>query len=714
MKNNCNDLDRKFRYLGPQYIEEFHKPYLDVLEGVLKNGEVRNIALLGDYSSGKSSIIDGLIEKNTQKVLRINIYAEPSEQRNAGYGRELETSNQLQRAILNALFMSASPSNLATSKIATVRATKRYQAIFVLLTFLVASFILIKETRELIKTAVYHVSSYSFGFPILALSFLTISVLLVAMYSYLFTRLTLSGVGLAGIRFDLDDGKGIFENYVDEISNLLTREKIEIIVFEDLERFNNRLIFEELRNLNALLNLNRGTENTCLGVRKSNKSFRFIYVVDGALFRESFDSSRQQNERNEYPVEIFIKKAELTSKFFDFIISIPPLTTINESFEDIKNVLVNQDEISGRLVASIQELGLDYRVLKNIRNQYLILKTSGYSENLIEKSKLRGIVSDDGPITQNDANLALAFFLVMFPDEIYRLKTGASMLNEVARVLVERTNDYRAFLKTYHVALTTLKSQLLNIIDYLEKNDVESEDIILKNEIDTSNAENIERAFRIMRVLRDTTEEQLVINSSSLMPSIWNISLNTSRDEISNRLLEAVYTFNPRFSFEEKELQKVVVGVKYEPTQKTGEWDENHVFRGTLFPKDYSFFIAASTNKSRFLEMIRELSDRVEHIIDVFGKAKIKLDDDRTSGIYESLKYFTRNRSSSESYGGFESPIVEENDHWMQSDLTDLRQPLLQAFAGTEAQFRFIERWLGADILRAYLIDEQGETSKTL
>ena len=49
--------------LSPHYDEKHHGLYVEKLEQAVRNPKVRNIALTGGYGTGKSSIIQGLIER---------------------------------------------------------------------------------------------------------------------------------------------------------------------------------------------------------------------------------------------------------------------------------------------------------------------------------------------------------------------------------------------------------------------------------------------------------------------------------------------------------------------------------------------------------------------------------------------------------------------------------------------------------------------------
>ena len=57
------DTSSELIVLSPHYDEKHHGLYVEKLEQAIRNPKVRNIALTGGYGTGKSSVIQGLIER---------------------------------------------------------------------------------------------------------------------------------------------------------------------------------------------------------------------------------------------------------------------------------------------------------------------------------------------------------------------------------------------------------------------------------------------------------------------------------------------------------------------------------------------------------------------------------------------------------------------------------------------------------------------------
>lgn len=118
------------------------------------------------------------------------------------------------------------------------------------------------------------------------------------------------------------------------------------IIFDDIDRFNNTLIFERLRDLNTTLN------------NYFKYRIVFIYEIRDDLF--------ENQDR---------------TKFFDFILPIIPYVGYDNSADVIYKAFrehnINEDELSPLLINEISTYLLDGRIISNIVNEYII-----YKENL--------------------------------------------------------------------------------------------------------------------------------------------------------------------------------------------------------------------------------------------------------------------------------------------------------------------------------------------
>ncbi len=160
-----------------------------------------------------------------------------------------------------------------------------------------------------------------------------------------------------------------FDQYLDEIVYFFeSLRKIEIVIFEDLDRFDDPGIFEALRELNTLLNNSKQTDG---------RSIKFIYALRDSIFEKLGHDTLSQ--------EADAAKAEAVranrTKFFDLVIPIVPFITHRTS-RDLLMQILNNDRLSpvvpvgGELIDLTARHLPDMRLLTNIRNEYSVYATS--------------------------------------------------------------------------------------------------------------------------------------------------------------------------------------------------------------------------------------------------------------------------------------------------------------------------------------------------
>ncbi len=114
--------------------------------------------------------------------------------------------------------------------------------------------------------------------------------------------------------FSNDNSKvSYFDRYLDDVLYLFKQSGADVIVFEDIERFNDSRIFEKLKELNIIINRKRETCN--------EPKLVFFYLVKDDLFASQ--------ER---------------TKFFDFIIPVVPVVTASNSHDILKKLLTEMWE----------------------------------------------------------------------------------------------------------------------------------------------------------------------------------------------------------------------------------------------------------------------------------------------------------------------------------------------------------------------------------
>ena len=137
-----------------------------------------------------------------------------------------------------------------------------------------------------------------------------------------------------------------FDRYLDDVVYLFKKSGADVIVFEDIERFNDSRIFEKLKELNIVINRKRK-------VSRETKLV-FFYLVKDNLF--------ESQER---------------TKFFDYIIPIVPVVTASNSHNQLKKILENMGEYDNLDKTFLFNISLyldDMRLINNVCNEYLTYK----------------------------------------------------------------------------------------------------------------------------------------------------------------------------------------------------------------------------------------------------------------------------------------------------------------------------------------------------
>ena len=203
------------------------------------------------------------------------------------------------------------------------------------------------------KCITFQYSIPSFMISVLA----TITALIILFFLIRFVgRLKLNKFSFIKAEFGLGDidNESLLNKYIDELLYFFETSDYRIVIFEDLDRFENSEIFIKLRELNTILN----------NYEKINRKIVFIYALRDEVFT---DSSR--------------------TKFFDFIIPVIPVINCQNSMDMLLRMQNNNPNTAFSKVNSdfLQDVGLyvdDMRLLINCINEFRI-----YDEKINSLSK---------------------------------------------------------------------------------------------------------------------------------------------------------------------------------------------------------------------------------------------------------------------------------------------------------------------------------------
>lgn len=339
------------------------------LLNAIANDEILNIAVTGPYGSGKSSVIKTFKERVDKdvKILDISLatldadaslYATENTTIAGDSGTDIqqptitaeqkETLNRkIEFSILQQLVYRKALETLPFSRLRKIRHFSKH-TIQTMAMYVVGAVVLIAFALQLdfMQIPLFY---KTFGFPITiqhVISIVSIILLLTMMYetvAYIIKNyggIRLQKISVGGNEIDIHDDGSIFNRHLDEILYFFQCTDYNVVIIEDLDRFNTTDIFLKLRELNYLIN-----KSEIIG-----RTIKFVYAVKDDMFK---DSSR--------------------SKFFDYITTVIPVITTTNSKDMLKRALKEQGHEGEVADDDIRDIAFhidDMRLLYNIVNEY--------------------------------------------------------------------------------------------------------------------------------------------------------------------------------------------------------------------------------------------------------------------------------------------------------------------------------------------------------
>lgn len=331
--------------------------YEEAIDYVFDNSDIKNVAISGAYSAGKSSVLASYKKKHSNLCfLHISLaHFSPFDQED-----ETEISESvLEGKILNQLIHQI-PSdkipqtNFRVKKRISPKSVIERTVGVVLLLMSIIYFTCFDTWEKYVVTlpnnwfkSILSLSTHQYA--LIADGLLIAGLLFYAIYSFInvqknknvFRKLNLQGNEIE-IFEESDDS--YFDKYLNEVLYLFENAEADVIVFEDMDRFNANKVFERLREVNTLANIQLQKED--------KKVLRFFY-----LLRD----------------DIFVSKDR--TKFFDYIVPIVPVVDSSNSYDQFISHFKNGGIFEKFDVNFLQGLSLyidDMRILKNIYNEFII------------------------------------------------------------------------------------------------------------------------------------------------------------------------------------------------------------------------------------------------------------------------------------------------------------------------------------------------------
>ena len=466
--------DESFYSLTPTRLKgDEYEPYEEEFSFIFNNVDIRNIALMGSYGAGKSTVMETWCEKQEENgdghiCTFISL---------AHFHGSNNDTNAIEGEILNQLIHKTNPKRVPKSRFRhTQDGSKIFDFLkaigciaYVILTILLATL--------LVRGSAVFPDSTTLTHPWWIGAWCAFSIII--LYSALrrdkadklLRRIKFFGneVDLFEINKDQSEKSGseshdpIFNRYMDDVLYLLNNSGSDVYVFEDIDRFNDSIeIFEKLRELNNLANDCRP---------KRLKPLRFFYLMRESLF----------------------KTPEDRVKFFDFIIPIIPFADPDGNFDVLRSGLQDLGLNVGNLfVYEISAFIPDPRALQEIVNE-----VQHYQKHVFR--------NNNEPLTKDEAEhlIAAVAYKVIFPTDFSNFQRGKGY---VAELLKKRDN----LIASRRSKLDSEKEDLVSELqDISEKTQFNMDEIILTRFKDKSffagygnaihSANTIEEAIKAIR-----------------------------------------------------------------------------------------------------------------------------------------------------------------------------------------------------------------------
>lgn len=351
--------------------------YEEAIEFVFDNSDVTNIAISGAYGAGKSSVIESYEKKHDDKnFLHISLaHFEPTE-RNESEDSVKETT--LEGKILNQLIHQIPVDRIPQTNFRVKKDVGRRNIIIItiLLYVLLGSITFISMSNKIqnwvdalcdgrLKSLLaIFTNDFTVFFAAIALAgsaFICIyNTVKVQKNKNLFHKVTVQG---NTIEIFENKDESYFDKYLNEVLYLFEQVEADVIVFEDMDRFNSNVIFERLREVNNLVNVHKYNKF------KNKKRHKLI----NKIFRRKEKQYKPLRFFYLLRDDVFVTKDR--TKFFDYIIPIVPVLDGTNSYDQFIRHL-NQGNILEKFDSTfLQRLALyidDMRVLKNVYNEFLV------------------------------------------------------------------------------------------------------------------------------------------------------------------------------------------------------------------------------------------------------------------------------------------------------------------------------------------------------
>ncbi|MDM5044085.1 hypothetical protein QTN56_04280 [Latilactobacillus sakei] len=474
-------MEKNFESLTPKNDIDI-STYEEALSFALAEKTITNIALTGPYGAGKSSVIESYKMKHPEKGF-MNISLTHFE------GNEATGTNILEGKIINQLLHQIDYNKIPQTIFKIKNNTKKstlWKYTILILVFICSALLVVKfknwtrylngsftnkNSGKLVMNLVKFLSSEQFNLIVLCIFTGSIVFFMYSIIKFQINKQFLKKITIKGNEIEIfqDQNESYFDKFMNDVIYLFTSSGKNVVIFEDLDRFNNPTIYERLYEINLLVNKR-------LAVNKKKNQIKFIYLIKDDAF-----TSKDR------------------TKLFDFIIPIIPVIDSSNSFEQFIQTFKDAGISNDFDIKVLRKLSLyidDMRLLKNISNEYLIYKDR-LSEITLDNNKL----------------LATIIYKNLFPKDFSKFQLGIGFINEIFSKKSSLIQDI----------IEKIEKQISNLEKQLEDSEIETLNSV--NELDALFLKNPTDGFYTVNEKKESDFE----NRSDFIAAIKNNSFDVKQ-----------------------------------------------------------------------------------------------------------------------------------------------------------------------------------------
>lgn len=384
--------------LTPKFDPERHGMYVEVIEAALgaddTEATVRNLALTGSYGVGKSSILEEVRRQHGSRAISISLSTLGFAGDESAGGIAATKTNRIQKEIVKQLLYSEDPVKMPGSRyhrVSRFRFWREFGLALLLAVPLTFAFFLLGWTAS-IGVVLPLPKELSLVTNVMVFAGLTLLLLGLRFVSYNRIHISQLTAGKATIALSPQSAT-YFDEYLDEIVYFFEKVDCDLVIFEDIDRFDDAHIFETLRSLNSILN----------GAKQlRGRPIRFIYAIKDSIFDQlgvraaeeelstaDPDESDKADSNGHEVAQADAAEAEVAranrTKFFDLVVPVVPFITHRSARDLLVEKMKDLDhKVSLKLIDLAARHVADMRLIKNVRNEFAIFK-----RQIIDKGSLQ-------------------------------------------------------------------------------------------------------------------------------------------------------------------------------------------------------------------------------------------------------------------------------------------------------------------------------------